>query len=167
MGDLYAEVLVKRTLTGADKLKKNGLIALFAVSILLALFYDYRFLLAAIVFAAGCFFLLPRLDVEFEYLLVNQELDVDKIYARSKRKKAARFHLENMEVFAPLQSEKIARYHGGGSIKVKDYSSGTGGPQVYAMMIREEGQLWKVLLDPDQQMLDGMEKTFPHKVFVD
>lgn len=167
MSDLYAEVLVKRELTGADKLKKNGLIILFAASILLALFYDYRFLLAAIVFAAVCFFLLPRLDVEFEYLLVNQELDVDKIYARSRRKKAAQFHLEKMELFAPLQSDRIARYHSDARIKVKDYSSGTGGPEVYAMIIRDGDDLSRVLLVPDGQMLEGMLKTFPHKVFVD
>ena len=85
MSDLYAEVLVKREATGADRIKKNGLVFLFAASVLLALFYDYRFLLAAIVLAAVCFFLLPRMDMELEYLLVNQELDVDKIYAKSKR----------------------------------------------------------------------------------
>ena len=167
MSDLYAEVLVKREATGADRIKKNGLVFLFAASVLLALFYDYRFLLAATVLAAVCFFLLPRMDMEFEYLLVNQELDVDKIYAKSKRKKAAQFHLEKMEVFAPLQSDRAARYQGAGSIKVRDYSSGTGGPGVYVMIIREEDGLYRVLLEPDRQMLDGMLKTFPHKVFVD
>lgn len=167
MSDLYAEVLVKRELTGADKVKKNGLVFLFAASVLLALFYDYRFLLAAIVFAAACFFLLPRLDVEFEYLLVNEELDVDKIYAKSKRKKAAQFHLEKMELFAPLRSDKAARYQGDSRVKVKDYSSGTKTSNVYVMIIREGDGLCRVLLEPDGQMLDGMLKTFPHKVFVD
>ena len=47
MSDLYAEVLVKREATGADRIKKNGLVFLFAASVLLALFYDYRFLFSA------------------------------------------------------------------------------------------------------------------------
>lgn len=167
MSDLYAEVLVKKAVTGKDKAIKNGLVALFAVSVLLALFLDYHFLVPAVVFGAACIFLVPRLDLEFEYLLVNQELDVDKIFARSKRKKAAQFQLEKMELFVPAQSGRIAHYNNDSRVKVKDYSSGTGGPGVYAMMIRDEDQLCKVLLEPDQQMLDGMLKTFPHKVFVD
>ena len=40
-------------------------------------------------------------------------------------------------------------------------------PGVYVMIIREEDGLYRVLLEPDRQMLDGMLKTFPHKVFVD
>lgn len=167
MGDLYAEVLVKRGTTGMGKVLKNGLVVLFALSVLLALFLDYHFLVPAIVFAAACVFLVPRLDLEFEYLLVNQELDVDKIFAKSKRKKAAQFHLGEMELFAPLQSGRVARYNGDSRVKVRDYSSGSKGAGVYVMMIRKGNQLWKVLLEPDQQMLEGMLKTYPHKVFVD
>ncbi len=167
MGDLYAEVLVQRGATGMGKIIKKGLVVLFALSVLLALFLDYHFLVPAIVFAAACVFLIPRLDLEFEYLLVNQELDVDKIFSKSKRKKAAQFDLGKMELFAPLQSGRLARYNGDPKVKVKDYSSGSKGPGVYAMMVREEGQLCKVLLEPDKQMLEGMLKTYPHKVFVD
>lgn len=167
MNDLYAEVLIKKQATAMDRLKKTGLIMLLALSVLISLFFDFRFLLAVAVLGVATYFLLPTFDLEYEYLLVNRELDIDKIYSRSKRKEAAQFQLEEMELFAPLNSRRMEHYNSNSRLKIRDYSSGDDGAGIYAMIIRDGQEACKVLLEPDAQMLDILCKSFPNKVFVD
>lgn len=167
MGDLYSEVLVKKRTTGTDRLKKAGLILLTAAAAFVALFLNVWFIAAVIALGLACFFLLPAFDVEFEYLLVNRELDIDKIFSQSRRKKAEEFHLEEMELFAPVKSPRLDRYRDNRQLRVKDYSSQNGAKGVYAMIIRDNQGGCKVLLEPDEAMLDAMKKTFPNKVFED
>lgn len=167
MNDAYSEVLVKKQATAMDKLKKIGLIALLSLAILISLFFDFRFLLAVVILGVATFFVLPTFDLEYEYLLVNRELDIDKIYSRKKRKQAAQFQLEEMELFAPLNSRRMEHYNSNTHLKIRDYSSGSGGAGVYAMIIRDGQEACKVLLEPDEQMLDALCKFFPNKVFTD
>ncbi len=167
MGDLYVEVLVKKRTTAMDRLKKAGLILLTAAAAFVAVFLSVWFIAAVIALGVGCFFLLPTFDMEFEYLLVNRELDIDKIFSKSKRKKAEQFHLEEMELLAPVKSSRLDGYKNNAQLRVKDYSSQNGEEGVYAMIIRDDRGVCKVLLEPDDKMLDAMKKTFPNKVFVD
>ena len=51
-----------------------------------------------------CYFKLPSFDLEFEYLYVNGELDVDKIMSKTKRKRVARIDMDKVELIAPLKS---------------------------------------------------------------
>ncbi|MCI9547190.1 MAG: hypothetical protein HFH60_10965 [Lachnospiraceae bacterium] len=167
MGDLYSEVLVKKRATVMDRLKKGGLILLMVAAAFVALFINVWFILMVIALGVASFFLMPMFDVEFEYLLVNRELDIDKIYAKSRRKKAEQFHLEEMEIFALEDSPRMDSYRNNVNLKTKDYSSRNGKEGVYAMIIRDDRGIYKVLLEPDDAMLDAMRKTFPNKVFVD
>ncbi len=167
MNDSYAEVLVKKQASAMDRLKKTGLIALLALAVLISLFFDFRFLLAVVILGVATFFLLPAFDLEYEYLLVNRELDIDKIYSRKKRKQEAQFQLEEMELFAPLNSRRMEHYNSNTHLKIRDYSSGADGAGVYAMIIRDGQEACKVLLEPDEQMLDALSRIFPNKVFMD
>lgn len=167
MGDLYSEVLVKKRTTAMDRLKKGGLVLLMVAAAFVALFINVWFILMLIALGVASFFLMPTFDVEFEYLLVNRELDIDKIYSKSRRKKAEQFHLEEMELFALENSLRMDSYRNNINLKTKDYSSGNGKEGVYAMIIRDDRGIYKVLLEPDDAMLDAMRKTFPNKVFVD
>ena len=167
MNDSYAEVLVKKQASAMDRLKKTGLIALLALAVLISLFFDFRFLLAVVILGVATFFLLPAFDLEYEYLLVNRELDIDKIYSRKKRKQEAQFQLEEMELFAPLNSRRMEHYNSNTHLKIRDYSSGADGAGVYAMIIRDGQETCKVLLEPDEQMLDALSRIFPNKVFMD
>lgn len=167
MGDSYAEVLVKRQMTMLDRLKKGGSIVLLVLAAFAGVFIHVWFLLAAVALGVWTFFMLPAFDMEFEYLLVNRELDIDKIYSKSKRKKAASFQLDEMEIFAPIDSHRMDRYNSDARLRVRDYSSRADGADVYGMVIRDDKELYKILLEPDGQMLEVMRRYYPNKVFVD
>ena len=44
-------------------------------------------LVPAIALGIACYFVIPKTDLEYEYLFVNGELDIDMIMSKSKRKK--------------------------------------------------------------------------------
>ena len=43
-------------------------------------------LVPAIALGIACYFVIPKTDLEYEYLFVNGELDIDMIMSKSKRK---------------------------------------------------------------------------------
>lgn len=67
-------------------------------------------LLLALVLGIVDYIFIPKLSVEFEYLYVNGELDIDRIYSQSRRKRAASYELSNMEILAPYQSHQLDSY---------------------------------------------------------
>lgn len=62
-------------------------------------------------------------DLEYEYLYLDKELSVDKIMAKSKRKRVGTYSLDRMEVFAPVYSYHLDNFKNR-QVKEKDYSIG-------------------------------------------
>lgn len=168
MGDLYAECLVKREKNGKDLMIKGGSIALIVIMAWISIF-AFVFLLPVTIVAAVLiyFFVFPRTDVEYEYLYVNGELDVDIVMAKKKRKKAQTFDLNQTDVMAPLNSRRLEYYNNNSRLKVLDYSSGNENAKRYGMITKANQQNCKVILEPDETMVEMMKKTAPSKVFTD
>ncbi len=168
MGDLYAECLVKKERSTKDMMIKLGSIAAIVILLWFSIF-AMLFLLPVVIVAACLvyFFVLPRTDIEYEYLYVNGELDVDMVMAKKKRKKANTFDLNQADLVAPLNSRRMEYYNGNSRLKVLDYSSGNPNAKRYAMITSANQQNCKVILEPDETMINMMKKTAPSKVFTD
>ena len=168
MGDLYPECLVKKERSMKDLAVKCGSIALVVILLWFSIFAMIFLLPVAIV--AGClvyFFVFPRTDIEYEYLYVNGELDVDVVMAKKKRKKVNTFDLNQTDLVAPLNSRRMEYYNGNTRLKVLDYSSGNADAKRYGMITSVNQQNCKVILEPDENMINMMKKTAPSKVFTD
>ena len=127
MSDLYTEVLVKKQQTGKDKAIKGVLIFFTVLFAAAGIMMNPLILLLALVLGIVDYIFIPKLSVEFEYLYVNGELDIDRIYSQSRRKRAASYELSNMEILAPYQSHQLDSYKKNQSIKRYNYSSGIEG----------------------------------------
>lgn len=167
MSDLYTEVLVQKKPTGKDTAIKIGMIFLTVLFVVAGLLMIPWFLVGAVVMGVLDYFFIPRLSVEFEYLYVNGELDIDKVFSRAKRKKAGRYDLSKLEIMAPAQSHRLDSYRNNRSIKNLDYSSGEEGAKVFAMIIPAEKELQRVLFEPNDVMLQDMRMKMPRKIFMD
>ena len=88
MSDLYSECLVKKEPTSKDAAVKYGLIALIVLFVAAGLFLLPILLIGAVALGVAAYFIIPGTDLEYEYLFVNGELDIDKIMAKSKRRKS-------------------------------------------------------------------------------
>ena len=81
------------------------------------------------------YFVFPKLDVEYEYTLLNHDLEIDAIYSKSKRKKLMTLDIQQAEIIAPKNSHRLDSVH---ADKTKDFSAGTG-EGTYAIVIPRSG----------------------------
>ena len=93
MGDLYSELLVKKDKTAKDSLLKYGLIVLTVLAVFAGLIITPLALIIAVALGIACYFVIPKTDVEYEYLFINGDFDIDMIMSKTKRKKVKSFKL--------------------------------------------------------------------------
>ena len=167
MSDLYTELLVKKEKTPKDNLIKYGLIALTAICVFAALFIHFLFLIGVVLLAVADYFIIPKTDLEYEYLFVNGEFDIDMIMSQQKRKKVCSFSLKESEIAAPVKSHRMDYYNNNQNMKVMDYSSGNPEHEQFAVITRVNEKTCKVIIEPDQDLKEKMKKTAPGKVFLD
>ena len=99
------------------------------------------------------------------YLYVDKQLTVDKIMARTRRKKVETFDLERMEILAPIKSWHLDDYKNR-QLKVVDYSSGVEQqPDIrYSMIYNGEK---RVIFEPNAEMVAAIKSIALRKVFTD
>jgi len=164
MSDLYTELLVKKTASLGDKALKIVLIGLTILAGLAGIFISSYVFLAFIALAVIDYLLLPSLDLEYEYLYVNGELDIDKIMSRTKRKHAASYSINQAEVVAPVKSHELDYYRQDKNIKVRDFSSREPEAGIFAMIISREDKREMILFEPNEVILNDMRRIAPRKV---
>ena len=86
MNDSYSELLVKKKQTAKDLIIKFLLIGLIAATAFLGLIGVIFAWIATLILGVAAYFILPNLDLEYEYVYVNGELDIDKIMAKIQEK---------------------------------------------------------------------------------
>ncbi len=163
MSDLYIELLVKKKRTATDTVLKTLLIALTVIAFLAGLLITPLALIVFVGLLVLDYFKLPGFDLEYEYLYVNGELDIDKIMSKQKRKRVGSFDMKNVEMVAPVKSHELD-YYRNGKVKVVDYSSGEENANVYAMLVKDDKEQKMVLFEPNQAILDDMRRIAPRAV---
>ena len=164
MNDLYTELLVKRVTPQSAKIFKGVLIAIIVLTGLAGLLIHPFGFLFFIVFVVFAYFKLPGVDLEFEYLYVNGELDVDKIMSKTRRKRAANYQIEKIEMLVPENSHELDYYKQNSKIKRVDFSSGEKHGNVYAMVYNGEKSQEIVLLELNDIILNDIRRIAPRKV---
>ena len=160
MGDYYTEQLVKKKPDMKDMMTKAILIAVTIVSILAVLYYPIIILVPVLLIGLDIF-MFHRLKVEYEYLYVNGDLDIDKIMNKSKRKRVFSMNVSDLEMLAPADAVELRQYQ---NAKVYDYSSGTGQARVYALITANQGEVKKILFEPNETIVEGFFLMAPRKV---
>ena len=161
MNECLTEQLVKRSKTVATAVKKVGLIAATVVSILLGFVHPMLVWVTAIMIIVDIF-LFKRMNVEFEYVYFNGDLDIDKIMDMQSRKRVFSTNIKEMEVIAPSGSVELHPYQ---RTKTLDFSTQNSDDKVYEMVTLFKGETVKVLFNPNEKILNGMKNMAPRKVF--
>lgn len=164
LNESYAECLIKKKPPGPALIIK----ILLAAGVLLTAGSILRYgMFGLIAFAAMCAFayhVIQNLNVEYEYLLVDKTFSVDKILNKTRRKKAAEYTLEDIQVIAPENSGKIREYENQVK-KVCDFTSGKQGAVRYAFIYTKSGAGEKVLFEPDEKVLRCLKQMVPRRLF--
>lgn len=108
--DNICEQIVVKSRTGSDRIKAVliilGMAVLSAALLFLAFITGFLvFLLVAIAGVVGGIYLLNGIEVEYEYIVTNNELDIDKIIGRRSRKRMITVDLSQAEDLCVYNAE--------------------------------------------------------------
>lgn len=118
------------------------------------------FALFGMILLSACI-VFPRLNVEYEYSLLNHYLDISIIYSKSKRdKNKTEINIQKADIIAPTGSPRLASYHPGRTL---DYSSGNRKNKTYSIMISND----QIIIEPDEKMVQQMKDWMGQKMFLD
>lgn len=166
MSETYVELLVARKPSVLMRFIKMLLIMLTVVFALIGFLTPFGVgMLIAIVLGGCAYFAHMNAEIEYEYLYLDRELSIDKVLAKSRRKKAGNYSLEQMEIFAPLNSHRLDSYKNR-QMKTVDYSSGIAAQPERCYMMVWNGDT-KIILEPNTEMVKAIQSIAPRKVFTD
>lgn len=166
MNDAYYEQLVTRKQNGKTALLRTLSILPIVLLILIGFpFLGFFSLMLAVLYGLlAYYFIFPRFNVEYEYNLLNHDLDIAAVYNKSSRKDKLSIDIQHAEIIAPKNSHRLDSYH---TSKTYDFSSGDGNAKTYAIIITLNQTLSTVLIDPDAEMLEHMKGWMGMKLVQD
>lgn len=162
--DTYSEQLVTRASTGADKAKK---ILISVGSILIAtllmwlsiVFAAYTLILLVFGVLGLGVYLVSNMDVEYEYIITNDEMDIDKIIGRRKRKRLITIDLRSAEDFAPYPAAEDV------SVEATVHATTGYENNAYYMLV-QHGVYGKVMLifNPNEKTREAIMQEVPNQL---
>ena len=167
MNDGYEEILVKRQKTPRDTVVKALLIGVVGALIVVGiLFFNPIFLTVGLILGLLAYYLvLPNFDLEYEYLYVGGDIDIDKIMAKRKRKRVASYSKDNLEIMAPTGSDHVASYIK--NAKIRDFTSADPQAKTWTLVYGGENSSDVICLELTQEIAQDMRRFAPRKVFFD
>lgn len=164
MSEVYVECLVKAKQSGMIKFFKVFLIVLAVICGIIMLVVPLVTLLT-IAAGVGTYVLNLFSDVEFEYLYLDRELVVDKIMAKSRRKRLGTYSLDRIEIMAPVRSHRLDNYKNR-KTNDSDYSiREICQPDLRYAIYYEGGE--KIIISPSEEMVKAMRNNAPRKIYMD
>jgi len=164
--DIFNEQLVVRQPTKKDLFKKIGLVILLIVilGLLVSLPSLIRFMpYIVVVLIVILVVLFKRMNIEYEYIFTNGELDIDKIINKSKRKSVVSIHVNRFKIMAPIMNKDyekdLASY-----TKLYDFSSGQVSESTYGVIYEIGDQRVKMIFEPNEKMFKAIRRYIPKSI---
>jgi hypothetical protein len=164
--DTYAEQILGKQITKVDIIQRNALLAV-------AIFFGFcaLFVSAPIGLPLFAVFLVLYLwkdtvnRTEYEYLFVSGTFQVDRVRRASSRKQVLEAEMSEILTLSPAGSRKVLAYDHG-HMEVRKYLSGDPEAKQYVMILQQKNsnRRLKVILEPDEQMLEAMHAAAPERV---
>ena len=164
--DNFAEQLVKKEPTGADKIKKmmylfSGIAVTLILAVLGVVFLGkgiitFMLLVAAAASGYCTFYLFRSTKVEYEYTFTNGDLDIDKIIAQTKRKEMLTIQVSKFTNFGKYDDntpEETA------DMTVIMATDNIASHEFYADFPHEEYGSARLVFCPNEKMLSNIKKS--------
>ncbi len=170
--DSFMEYMIKQKKTKKTILKS---IALMFAALLMSLVLTFIFLfiippaisiLPILIFAV--FYLAYRItvsfDLEFEYILTNGELDIDKITNKKRRKRLITVHCKTFIAFGKVGSGEYSNEENSDFSKIIVANANSSTYDDYFAVFYVNGQKMKLIFNPTQKMIDIFKIYAPRVV---
>lgn len=164
MNESYKELLVKKDRGG----KETALRVVSVIPTVLSVFLCFLtanmiLFIIAIAFGVLDYFVFQWTDIEFEYLYLDKEITVDKIFKKTRRKRVTVIDVNKVEVMAPEKSYQLDSYRHR-EAKVTDLSAGHDLPGQPLYWVFYEGNQ-KFLMNLTEDFVKPIKSVAPRKVY--
>lgn len=169
--DIFCEYIVKHKKTVVDYLIIAGIeLAAVLLTFIVMLFYNYTFGFGLFIIAAiwyGAYIVIRSRFVEYEYALTNNELDVDKIMAKKRRKHMLTVDFKHIDICAAVNDPTyVYEFNNSQSIaKTYDFSGASEYEVYFADFADSEGKI-RILFNPTDKMKDSLRLINPRAVHI-
>ncbi len=162
MGDLYYEQIVTCKPPKTAGIEKAGLILLCVLSFLF-IFIPYVGIILTVGVIVFAVFRFQNYDFEYEYSFVDGELDVDKIVAKSRRKRMGTFVFKQIELMAPVNSNEALRLQNS-RYKTFSFVSNLPDAKVYVAYVMKDKETVRLYFEPSDEIVKEISYLNPRKV---
>lgn len=172
MGDVFLEQIVKQQKSFKEILRNVVIIIvglLLAIGLFLLLLMPFKFkeylgmfvflILAGVVYYT--WYIVSGLNLEFEYIFTNGEIDVDKISNKRKRKRVTTIRVSQASSFNEFDSSTFDKsayahvYNASAFLKSQD--------NYILAYANRDGEKCCLIFTPDERMLEAIKKYYrPH-----
>ncbi len=170
--DIFIEEIIRRKKTPMDfvivlgVLLLGSLLSAVLLAIVLPVFFNYGAFVLALVIAVlyGVYYTISSLNVEYEYALINTELDIDKIINKNRRKRLTTPNIREIEAFGGKKSYEYGKYLKDSSV-TKIYACRDKMAEDIFFLVYYQGDTKMMLLfNPSERIIDQIAKRNPQKV---
>lgn len=184
MEDIYLEYMIKKKKTGGQKaiiaaviavgivLSCAMLLAIYAVAFALAgtQYGSFSFSIGLVLIALlwyGAYLIISMQNVEYEYILTNSEMDMDKIMSKKGRKHLVSFDFKEISVCANIQDNEHNHDYKNVTVdKTYDIVGDKNGGNIYFADFTQDNQRVRVLFQPTYKMINSAKRFNPRNIFI-
>ena len=159
--DTFVEQIVAIKKTGKTWLAYLGIAACaILLMTIVTMFFGSLFIVFDALILFGAYKLYLMLNVEYEYIITNSTMDIDKIIAKSSRKRIVSFDLS-----AVLRIEKYTGHLSPDIEKNCFFACNQNDENSYVLIYKVEGKPQQAFVfAPDERMITGMKNFLPRHI---
>lgn len=171
--DIFVEQIVKKAPNGKDTAKKVLLVAamcLLTVVLAFVMMFFMQFAGVALLLLCGVmyggYYLITGLDVEYEYIVTNGEIDIDKIIAKRKRSRLITCKVSSFEAFGKYENAPEA--DSGVTIvsAVGTSLSGNETEMWYADLTHASAGKVRLIISAEEKVIEAIKPFLPRQLKV-
>ncbi|MBE7030208.1 MAG: hypothetical protein E7409_02140 [Ruminococcaceae bacterium] len=167
--DIFLEYIVARKKNLKDIAIIAGILLGLCLLLFISLFFMFTQLSSFVMLLdAGLIYLaylgITSRNVEYEYIVTNGEVDIDKITHRRKRKRIISVHSKTFDMVAPVGESAYRGEEHSTVSRVIDVASSPTSERAYFALFSKDGQRIKLIFEPTERMLDAFTTFVPRNV---
>lgn len=157
--DSFVECIVKKKIDNKNIFIIAMAICLtFLLIFISTLFWNILSVLSPLIWAGAiyvCYYIISIQNVEYEYTITNNQLDIDKIIHKRKRIRLLSLDVRSIEKVSPNES---ASYQ-----KILMYASSLSSANLYCAIYVDDGVRTKLIFEPNDGMKKALKALIPRR----
>lgn len=166
--DIFCEYMVKRKKQKVDYILEAILILVaiyfsFIVFAMMPVFKSFT-LLVIVAIWYGAVYLIRRKNIEYEYTLTNNTLDIDRIFAKKTRKRITSIDIAKVDYIRPVEERDYEK-----NPELTDHylCECRASKNTYVLVFARDGKVHRVFLTPNDKMKKSFKELNPSRVTID